>query len=177
MSLFHAGSEELHDLLQWFTKWAIRTRLQEPHQFSKGPQGNDGKLGGHSNFGVGHWDLSAWIKYFQYTRHSKVPLSPAYPKVQKAKLRFIAFLTPYLVESSFSWVTYLLSKVSNPLDVVSLVTGHTFKILHCSPGSRNTLDIKPIVNRILLLVQVNSVLYLNRILTNNTIIVINVNIS
>ena len=42
----------------------------------------------------------------------------------------------------------------------------TFKILHCSPGPRNTLYIQPIVNRILLLVQVNSVLHLKRILKN-----------
>jgi len=98
---------------------------REPHQFSKGPQGNDGKLGGYSKLRVGHRDLSAWIKYLEFKSDSKVPLSPAYPKVQKAKLCFIAFLTPYLVESAFSWVTYLLSKVRNPLDVVSLVNGRT----------------------------------------------------
>ena len=98
---------------------------REPHQFSKGPQGNDGKLGGRSNFGVGHRERNAWIKYFEFKSDSKVPLSPAYPKVQKTKLCFIAFLTLYLVESFFSWVTYFLSKVSNRLEIASLVTGHT----------------------------------------------------
>jgi len=39
------------------------------------------------------------------------------------------------------------------------------------------LDIKPIVNRILLLVQVNNVLYLKRILENNTIIFIKANVN
>jgi hypothetical protein len=42
-----------------------------------------------------------------------------FPKLwEKAKLYFIAFLTSYLVESGFSWVTYLLSKVCNCLDVI-----------------------------------------------------------
>jgi hypothetical protein len=48
---------------------------------------------------------------------SKVPFSPASPAAQKTKLYFIAFPTPYLVESGFIWVTYLLSDVRNRLDV------------------------------------------------------------
>ena len=96
----------------------------QPHQLSKGPQENDGNLGSHSNFGVGHRNFTVWIKYFKFKIDSKIPLSPAYPTAQKAKLCFIAFLTPYVVESGVSCVTYLLSNVRNRLDVMSRVTGH-----------------------------------------------------
>ena len=43
------------------------------------------------------------------------PLHP--PAEHKAKLYFIAFPTSYLVEIGFSWVTYLLSKARNCLDM------------------------------------------------------------
>jgi len=57
-------------------------------------------------------------------------------------LYFVAFLTPYLVESGVSCVTYLLSNVRNRLDVMSLVTGHIatghskFCIVHQAQGTR-----------------------------------------
>jgi hypothetical protein len=91
---------------------------------------------------------------------SKVPFPPAPPTAQKAKLYFIAFPTSYLVESGFSSVPYLLSKVRNCLDAVktddlSLSLTHcerTYKNVQCSSGPRNTLNIITIVNRISLVV-------------------------
>jgi len=97
-----------------------------PQQISNGPQENDGKSRGHINFAADHRNLAVCIKYFIFKSNSKVPLSTASPKHKKAKLCFIAILTPCLVGSGFSWVNYYwLSKVRKRLDVVSLVTGHT----------------------------------------------------
>ena len=64
---------------------------REPHQFSKGPQGNDGKLGGHSNFGVGHRDLTVRIKYFKFKTDNKGSPLPCIPEAQKSKIVFYCF--------------------------------------------------------------------------------------
>jgi hypothetical protein len=67
---------------------------------------------------VGHRNFTSRIKYFKFNIESKAAFSPASAAAHKAKLYVIAFPTPYLVESGFSWMTYLLSKVRNRLDVV-----------------------------------------------------------
>jgi len=59
-------------LYQWFSTWA----MWPPR--------------GHINFCVGHWNFTAWIKYFKFKIES--PVSPA---AQKAK--FISFLFPHLI--------------------------------------------------------------------------------
>jgi hypothetical protein len=45
-------------------------------------------------------------------------LLPCMPRSTQGKVVFMAFPTSYLVESRFSWMTYLLSKVRNRLDIV-----------------------------------------------------------
>jgi hypothetical protein len=47
-----------------------------------------------------------------------VPFSPASPAAQKTKLYFMVSPISYRIESGFSWVTSLLSKVRNYVDVV-----------------------------------------------------------
>jgi hypothetical protein len=58
-NLFGVGSEGLHNLLQWFSKWPYAPAHREPNQISKVPQENDGKLGSYRNFGVGHRKFTA----------------------------------------------------------------------------------------------------------------------
>jgi hypothetical protein len=53
-----------------------------PHRVSKGPYKNDRKLWGHSKFLLGHWHLSAWIKYFISKTETMVPLSPESPQLK-----------------------------------------------------------------------------------------------
>jgi hypothetical protein len=75
------------------------------HQLYQRPQENDRKLGGNSNFWVGHWNFTTRIKYFKFKTGSKVSFPPpAAPSAHKAKLYFIAFPTSYLVDSVFNWV-------------------------------------------------------------------------
>jgi hypothetical protein len=81
-----------------------------PHQVSKGPQENDDKLWGHSNFWVGHRNFTAWVKYLKFKIETKFPFSPASFAAQKAKLYFIAFPTSYLVVSGFRWVTFAVKR-------------------------------------------------------------------
>jgi hypothetical protein len=88
----------------------------------------------------------------------------------------IAFPKSSLVGSGFRWATYLLSKVPNHPDAVTrslLITEHNAtrhsKTCKCSSGPRDTLNIMPIINIILLLMYVNNVLYLNKIFKKNTI--------
>jgi len=54
-------------------------------QVSKGPQENDRKLGGHSNFGVGHQNFTE-ISILKI--ESKVLFSPASPVAQKGEVAF-----------------------------------------------------------------------------------------
>jgi hypothetical protein len=70
-----------------------------------GPQENDGKLGGHSNFWEDHHNFIAWINYFKFKMESKVPFSHVFPTAQKAKLYFIALPTPSVGESGQNYIT------------------------------------------------------------------------
>jgi hypothetical protein len=80
-------------------KWAIWPPWG-PNQVSKGPQENNEKLGGYSNFWVDHRNFTAWIKYFKFKTESKDPFSPASPAAEKAKLYLIAF--PHF----FGWIWF-----------------------------------------------------------------------
>jgi hypothetical protein len=85
-----------------------------PHQVSKKPQDDLGKLGRNSNFSSGHRNFTARIKYFKFKIESKVSLLSCIPSLSQKKkedrfvLYFIVFPKSYLVESGFSRVTYLL---------------------------------------------------------------------
>jgi hypothetical protein len=100
------------------------------------------------------------IKSFKFKIESKVSFSPASPTTQKENLYFIAFLISSLVEAGFIWGTYLLPKVHNHLDVVrrvDLLLSLTAlkpdiqKLASVLSGTRNTLNVMSVVNRILLL--------------------------
>jgi hypothetical protein len=131
-------------LVQWFSKWA--------HQVSKGPLENDGKLEGRSNFWVGHRNSAAWIEYIKFKIDSKVPCNP---RSTEGPVYFVAFPTSYLVETGFSWMTYLLPKVHKCYDVkrddlrLSLPTQQPNikkKTCKCSASLRNTMDRMPIID-------------------------------
>ena len=85
------------------------------------------------------------ILYFKFKSESKVSFSPAPLAALNPKLYFIA----YLVESGFSWVTYLPSKVRNCLDAVTrdyLPLSLTTLQPDVQKLARNTLNTMPIIN-------------------------------
>ena len=55
----------------------------------QGPQDNEGKLRGCSNFCVGYRNFTAWIKYLKFKIEAKVLFPLASPAARKAKLYFI----------------------------------------------------------------------------------------
>jgi hypothetical protein len=57
---------------QWFSGWAM---WPPP----RGPQDNEGKLRGCSNFCVGYRNFTTWIKYFKFKIEAKVPFPLASP--------------------------------------------------------------------------------------------------
>ena len=69
-------------------------------------------LGDQRNSWVGHWNFTPWIKNLNF----KASLHP--PQHRRQSFILLFPLTSYLVESAFSYVTYLLSKVRNWLGVV-----------------------------------------------------------
>jgi len=89
-----------------------------PHQISKGPQENNGKLGDHNNFLSEPPKIHCLQEYFKYKIESEVPLSAATPAARKAKLHFAAFPTSSLAESGFSCVNYFWSQARSGLDGV-----------------------------------------------------------
>jgi hypothetical protein len=107
------------------------------HQVSKRPRENEGTLGGHRNVRVRRRNFCAWIKYFKFKTESNSISSSASSAAQKAKLYFTVFSTPYLVESFFQLVIFLLSKVRNRPDAVKRDEGIISLWLHCNRTFKN----------------------------------------
>ena len=135
--------------VQWFSKWAIWPS-REPHQLSKRPQENYGKLGGHSKF---EWDTRTSLsEYFKFTIESNVPFSPASPTAQKAKLYFISFYTYHVIDLvSVGWLIWCQKYVTALMLWGDVIFAYHWP--HCNQSFRNLqVFIRPITNRIFLLV-------------------------
>lgn len=140
LKMLHIQSKLCH-VQQWFLTWAIRSP-RVWHQVSTGTQENDWKLEGHSNFWVSQWKFTAWINYLKFKTESICSLLPCSTEGTVVLYCF----THTLYRSIWFQLHDLIVVKSNCL----AANGHS-KTCKCSSGPTNTLNMKPIINRIFLL--------------------------
>jgi hypothetical protein len=137
-----------------------------PHQVPGGPQQNDRKLGGHSNYWEGHW-----LKYFIFKTESMVPFSVASPQHRRQCRVSLLFSHRIWLNLVSVWRLICCQKNLNIFkfwrEMVFACNwpqcNRTFTNLqNYSSDPMNTLNIMPIICRTFLLVRVNKVLCINK---------------